>query len=264
MIINPLIGKDGRLGNQLFQYAAARATSLRLSTDLKMVNGFENFEFHGQKCLLKNFNIKYKIASEQDFFNLKYRFLDSTPNEETFARYNKISDDTCLFGHFESELYFIENKNIILDDLRLPDIEQRAKDILSKYNNPFVLHIRIGDNSANPKMISDMFKKFDEMIKFIPKNSDILFIGGGRRTSDSSLDNEEKLFIKNYFKDYNIHDYSSPDPLLDLELMKHSYGNVVGSESTFGWWGCYRNTSSKFIFYPKQNNIKPRENWILI
>lgn len=268
MITNPLIGRDGRLGNQLFQYAAVKSKCLDLNIPLKLIPGFNNFEFHGQKCLLDKFNIQYEIATPDDFKKIKFQFLDLHPKitlQESINSFNKIVDNTVLFGHFESELFFINNKNKILEELSLSfDTQNKAKHILSKFNNPFVLHIRIGDNSVNPKMISDMFNKFDEMLDFIPKDSDILFIGGGRRTSDSSLDTEEKLYIKNYFKKYHIHDYSSPDPLLDLELMKYSYGNVVATESTFSWWGCYRNTTSKNIFYPKNNFIKPQKDWILI
>lgn len=269
MIVNTLIGKDGRLGNQLFQYAAAKAKALDLKTDLGMFSNFEDFEFHGQKCLLKNFNIKYKEITQEDLIKIKYRFLDLSPQqltlEESLYEFSKVPDNCCLFGHFESELFFINHKESILQELILPDkIEKKAKAILSNYKNPIIFHFRMGDNMVNQKMISGMFEIFTQTFKIIPKDSDIIFIGGGARNLGSSLDNEEKLIIKSYFKDYNIYDHSSEDPLLDLELMKYSYGNVIGTDTTFGWWGCYRNTTSNFILYPKKNVIAPEKSWILI
>ena len=46
----------GRLGNQLFQYAAARSLALHHNTKL-CLGSLDNKSWHGQKCLLKYFNM---------------------------------------------------------------------------------------------------------------------------------------------------------------------------------------------------------------
>ena len=55
MITFSKLGKLGRLGNQLFQYAAIRGLSIKNSYEFKIPKVVKNF--HGQEYLLNNFSI---------------------------------------------------------------------------------------------------------------------------------------------------------------------------------------------------------------
>ena len=58
------LGKLGRLGNQLFQYAALRSLSLEKGYESKIPNP-NTCEWHGQKCLLGEFNIQSPYLKEK-------------------------------------------------------------------------------------------------------------------------------------------------------------------------------------------------------
>ena len=57
MITFSKLGELGRLGNQLFQYAALRGLSLKNNYEIFLPN-LKIAEWHGQKCLLEEFNMK--------------------------------------------------------------------------------------------------------------------------------------------------------------------------------------------------------------
>ena len=67
------LGMLGRLGNQLFQYAALRSLGLQNGYETKIPNPRDR-EWHGQHCLLNNFNIKSSYLQQEDFLKLK-KFL---------------------------------------------------------------------------------------------------------------------------------------------------------------------------------------------
>ena len=60
MITNLNIGKDGRLGNQLYQYAALKSLSLENNYECVLPE-INNTIWHGQVCLLQNFNLECKF-----------------------------------------------------------------------------------------------------------------------------------------------------------------------------------------------------------
>ena len=59
------LGALGRLGNQMFQYAALRGLGLARGYETKIPNIGERM-WHGQKCLLQNFNIEVEYVEEEE------------------------------------------------------------------------------------------------------------------------------------------------------------------------------------------------------
>jgi hypothetical protein len=57
MITNIHLGVDGRLGNQLFQYAALKSLSLHTGNECVLPNLTDRL-WHGQSCLLDNLHRK--------------------------------------------------------------------------------------------------------------------------------------------------------------------------------------------------------------
>lgn len=96
MISFPSIGRYGRLGNQLFQYAAGRSLALHHNTDL-FINDPETSEWHGQKCLLNNFNINV-IYEQQPFFST-WSEPDAFDIEQDFF---SLPDNICINGFFRA------------------------------------------------------------------------------------------------------------------------------------------------------------------
>ena len=65
MITFPQLGQVGRLGNQLFQYAALKGLGLRKNYTVKIPR-FDDLIWHGQECLLKNFNLDVDFLDSTD------------------------------------------------------------------------------------------------------------------------------------------------------------------------------------------------------
>jgi hypothetical protein len=53
------LGQQGRLGNQLFQYAALKGLAIKKGYEVKIPDPTTR-EWHGQNCLLNEFNMDMK------------------------------------------------------------------------------------------------------------------------------------------------------------------------------------------------------------
>jgi len=134
---------QGGLGNQLFQVAAAKSLALDLNDDFAVNHDICYTPNQGQK------SGKYKNTF---FKNIKE--TTSIPNviyQEPEYTYNEIPKvkNITIHGYFQSEKYFINNKQKIIEDFTL---DQKWFDEITtwknknKINKPTVgVHIRRGD-----------------------------------------------------------------------------------------------------------------------
>ena len=146
------LGSYGRLGNQLFQYAAAKSLAIRNKTEVGLVD-LDTKHWHGQQCLLSNFNLNYtKITimpgaptyneSPEDYWKFNPSFF-SLPNEVN------------LHGFFQNINYFKDIDSTLCNEFTLKDdsLEENCKRFLSKFRNPTSIHLRLGD-------LMDQFERF--------------------------------------------------------------------------------------------------------
>tara|TARA_R110001583_G_scaffold113162_2_gene263623 strand:+ start:50661 stop:51866 length:1206 start_codon:yes stop_codon:yes gene_type:complete len=164
MIRHNQIGVYGRLGNQLFQYAAVRAVSLRNGWVTELPGDIRDRKWHGQTCLLSNFNLKCEIkdnpsTGQCSTYKEIYEnaALDKEhslhPASNIHPSFFQIQDNTILDGHFENHLYFHEYREQLRKELTLINgDEEKAiqiiKDIKEKYGKEkeiVSIHFRRGD-----------------------------------------------------------------------------------------------------------------------
>ena len=133
MISNLHIGVDGRLGNQLFQYAALKSLALH--------NGYECVlpplnprVWHGQPCMLSEFNLQCGF-SEKLAITKQYEEPSIVDFDENFFN---IEDGTAIRGFFQNTKYFENFEEHICKELRTNEVlQERANQILSYYKNQF-------------------------------------------------------------------------------------------------------------------------------
>jgi hypothetical protein len=160
MIITRL---EGGLGNQLFQYATGRHLSLKNNTGLVLDTSNYLIDKNNRHYELGRYNIKAKTANIIKCILVrlgKYIIPKITQNLSSPIKYVKERDNyfnneilsehgnIILDGYWQSEKYFNDIRDIILDDLTLlsnPDKEN--KKMLKRINNSnsVCLHVRRDD-----------------------------------------------------------------------------------------------------------------------
>ena len=143
------LGNLGRLGNQMFEYAALRGIAEKNGYDVCIPpsehEGIENYSLH--ECFNLNhiptgFINKERYAMEQTFHF----------NNELF---NNCPDDASLYGFFQSWKYFSNVQDLIRKEFTFKkDILDPCTEFMSQLEGeePIMLHVRRGDpNLTDPR-----------------------------------------------------------------------------------------------------------------
>jgi FkbM family methyltransferase len=233
----------GRLGNQMFQIAAAYSFSIDNNCSMKVST--KNGVFESLIGEVSNPHI-YK-----DSVFSKIEFIQEASNydiwKEPSFKYTPISykfeNNLYLEGHFQSEKYFAHNKEKILD---LFEPTQDIKDyIFSKYGellnkNTVSLHIRRGDYlvSQDHHPICPLNYYQDCLNKL--SDIDIILVFS-----------DDKEYAKKTFTQKNVIIIQDEKDYIDLYLMSMSKHNIIAN-SSFSWWGAWLNKNKdKKVFAPK-------------
>jgi len=261
----------GGLGNQLFQYSAARSLADRLNVNL----GLDTREYNANSPFemgLKHFNIRAEFNPKGLMKHKKNGFskyildiaLGNHKNvyKETNLGFNNLfyslPNKTYLKGYWQSEKYFENNKKNVFEDLRIiaPQSKKNIKisENISKTNS-VSLHIRRGDyvtnssyNMKHGTCSLDYYKRsVDYLSKSLNKNFTIFAFSDDPEWVFKNL----KLPMDIQFIDHN----SSKKNYEDLRLMSQCNHNIIAN-SSFSWWGAWLNKS------PKRTIISPKEWYI--
>jgi hypothetical protein len=278
----------GGLGNQLFQYCAARSLADSLETSLGLdirdfnqnspyLMGLKHFNIRadfnppGMIKHKKNGYLKYLI----DAVRGKQKFVYKEPQLNFDKNVFSLSDSSYLKGYWQTEKYFIKNRVNILKDLKIITHQnEKNKTISSKIaNNTSVsLHIRRGDyisnsayNSTHGTCSLSYYKNaVNLLIDKIGGNFKIFAFSDDPEWVFSNLELPVDIyFVKNNSSERNYE---------DLRLMSECDHNIIAN-SSFSWWGAWLNTNhNKTVITPskwyadksiKNDDIIPF-NWIKI
>ncbi len=277
MIVTKLMGG---LGNQMFQYAAAKSISLKNNTELFLDLNFlldrtphENFTFRDFD--LSIFNATYKIAdkaltehflgSDNSFKNIAIKVKKKISNKnfyyyhEPFFHFNpdfyQLKDNYYLEGYFQSEKYFSDNASIIRNDFIIQHpISKKTQSLLSEIqadNNSVCLNVRRGDFVSNPLMAAehgllglDYYHSAVHELMQIEKNITLYIFSDDVEWCANNL----KFDVPAIFID---HTYAGEKFSTYLLLMKTCHHFIIPN-STFGWWAAWLGDySDKIVIAPK-------------
>ena len=256
MITFSKLGEYGRLGNQLFQMMILYSIQEKLGYEIKLPD-YRNRTWHGQDCLLDNFNISAKFVDNND--KILHQYIE--PEVDQF-KYNpliyNIPDNTDLYGFFQHGKYY-ESENcyqLIKKELSLKDyIIDRNKEKINKIKEQYKgfeiisLHLRRGDSTHNlygndPNILdhnSLWYQYFLRAGKYFEnhKVKFLLFTGGIRGTHD---DSPEYNWCKNNFKgeEFIILD-EEHNVIDDLSMMLLCNHHILSPISTFSYFVGYYN-----------------------
>ena len=236
MIISKL---QGGLGNQLFQWAAAKNLSIKYNCDLFFDKKYFNSDSNGVVTKwdyeMGNFNNIEIKESRLEVNSLNHIYDDFT--------FKNIPSNSYLDGYWQSEKYFIENQQIIRDFLKIK--QNMKKDILKKYpilnSDTVSLHIRRGDyvnlQETHPLQTKEYYDNC--LNELCEKYINIIILSNDIEWCINNLNYKNTTYIQN---ETNITD------LYIMSLCKH---NIIAN-SSFSWWGAWLNENkNKKVFAPK-------------
>jgi Glycosyl transferase family 11 len=238
--------ESGRLGNQIFQYAALR--SLCKEKEKLLLLGFSDLDatFDGINAKIINIDspkfersLYYKSYPHLDWLSVK-GLIGRVSEKEQTNQYELVQKQ----GFFNSikfvEQAYFQNKNLLCQEaikklIFKSSLSSNTKILLKTISpsrtNIFV-HIRRGDylfwpSKENPAILPDSYYK--ECIDIICSkiyNPFFYF------TSDDSF------YVENTFSDLKDSYISQGSSIEDFALMSHCHGGIL-SASSFSWWAAY-------------------------
>ena len=251
---------EGRLGNQLFQYAFIYSAAKHLDTSFYIDQGIEKFKLYDYFEIEKGLfypleSYLFKISGFKNFFNyhlkklfyviLKFIFLNKEvmikdyeqPVEEVLRT---LQNKSLYIGFFQSEKYFIEFNSEIKS---LFTVKKKYRNHFSTIFNEFktkknlvVIHVRRGDyldlgyahNSSYYLKAIDTLNLVEPFYVFI--SDDVEFV-----------EKEFRHIHEKYVSRYN--------EIIDFQFLINADACIL-SKSSFSWWGAFLNCKKAKIIVP--------------
>ena len=254
MIGNNRIGCNGRLGNQMFQYASMRG--------IAAVKGFdwvvppENYDHTANYALFETF----KMTNVQE---KNIGFVEGEILKETIHCYDEnlvdsCSDNTNLDGFFQTEKYFENIADEIRSDFTFKDeyLKPCKEFIDSLDTTPIFLHVRRGDaiGKEHYHPVAPMSYYVEALKRFDKDTPCFVFSDDLDWCKSQELFKSDRFLFNDNIERY---DYQSMDgsgsmqytllPHVDLCLMSLCSGAIIVN-SSFSWWGAWlQNSRGKVI-----------------
>jgi len=235
------LGNLGRLGNQMFQYAA-----------LKGIANYRGYDF----CIpprnlfgRNDHNVRYSECILYDVFNLEEKnIVKVTSNnflQEGQFHFNEeilenCPDEVDLYGYFQTEKYFSHIKDQIKEDFTfksdlLFDCQNFFRDSFDT-QEVISLHIRRGDYVLNENHPVQSIQYYEKALNQFSKSIPVLVF------SDDPIWCSEQ----NIFKPDRFYISQGNTTEVDLCLMSLATYHIIAN-SSFSWWGAWLANSKKVI-----------------
>ena len=265
---------EGGLGNQLFQYAAARSLADRLGCELMLdlrglaENGDRPYQLdlYKTRCSIADTAVLETLPPWRSSRSGRMRstiaqYMPGVYAYPVFwardfsydARFERIRRPVFMVGYWQTEKYFAWNRPRLLQDIQLLCPLDGGHPVLQhiRSRNSVALHIRRGDYVTNPAAADfhgtcDMQYYAAAVAAIRKHHSDIeLFI----------FSDEPEWARLNLKFDVPTHvvDVHSPEKgYLDLELMRHCRHHIIAN-SSFSWWGAWLcESATQQVFAPQR------------
>lgn len=242
------------MGNQMFQYSAGRALSLRLGVILGIYN--HNSKTDIVSNLLGQFNIQVEnipqsllppSRSSNGFLWMLWKLGLTKPKvfRQGGLGYNpkfeEVTDNTYLRGYWQSEWFFQDCKDVIRSDFEFTSkptgqnlvIHQEIQETESSIS----LHVRRGDylNQKNKSIFSSCSREYyEQAVGLITEQCQI--------TPKVYVFSDDPEWVTNHFKlpfGMRVMTHNPADKAIeDLRLMTACKHHVIAN-SCFSWWGAW-------------------------
>lgn len=256
------LGKLGRLGNQMFQYASLKGIARNNGYNYCVPPSNNKDEWNDHQL----FN-PFKL-SNINLLNVQY--LDGerptiVEKEFTFDEdlYNNCPKWVNLQGFFQTEKYFKDIETEIREDFEFQDqIYIPSKEMIDGTNNPISLHIRRTDYLTNDNHNPLGLEYYIEALTYFDDDREVIIF-----SDDPEWCKQQEIFSDDRFLvSENNSNYT------DLCLMTLCKSHIIAN-SSFSWWGAWLAKSEKVIapskwFGPGNSHLDTKDlycsDWIVI
>lgn len=263
----------GGLGNQLFQYAAARRLAYKHDTSLKL----DTSELLRQKILggsdtqrfyeLSPFNIEGDTLTIIDIISLNtFRIPRLVTIKESHFHFDpqilNLPDNVYLQGFWQSEKYFADIGDTIRQELTVKERpNSRNRQMLQRIQagNAVGLHVRRGDYVTNPR-----HSQFHGLCSPEYYRKAIRYIGSRVQNPHFYVFSDDPEWyqdnMKTGFPTIYVGHNGPGKGYEDLRLMS-SCKHFIIANSSFSWWGAWLSENKgKIVVAPKRWFAQPGNN----
>jgi hypothetical protein len=229
MITHKSIGYSGRLGNQLFQYAALKSLSLLIGQDIILPN-HTDIKANGTYDPTNNKWIPYRLDL-LDCFDLNCK-IGTIPEG---------NDTIVLEGYFQSYKHIEPYKDEIIKDLTFkPQILNKCNEILKDYKNTVAIHVRRGDYVKLPNYWVVTPEYIQQALEYFTDNEYTFLVFSDDIQWCKEVFPEGVIFME------------GNNQYEDLCLMSLCNHNIIAN-SSYSWWGAFLNQNpNKIVVAPNQ------------
>tara|TARA_Y100000592_G_scaffold9857_2_gene13921 strand:+ start:5241 stop:6095 length:855 start_codon:yes stop_codon:yes gene_type:complete len=257
------LGNLGRLGNQMFEYAALRGIAAKHNYEWCIppynAQSIENYSLH--------YCFKMEDVKEN---NLQQRNVGYV--QERFFHYDdelveKCPDNVSLHGFFQSEKYFKNAEDIIRREYTFHDEHlEPCKEIMEEFKDqePIMLHVRRGDpnltdprgfkwaytqcSSMHPPQTIEYYEK--ALAEFDDNQPVFVFSDSVDWVKEQEFFSGDRFLISEPVDKYADGSFT---PYADLCLMSLCSHAIIAN-SSMSWWGAWLQAN------PNKKVIAPK-NW---
>ena len=250
------LGNEGRLGNQMFQYAFIRGMSKRYGYDFIIpdpdANRFDNYG------LFDCFELSGCKTGEGQYQTLECR--DTQFNQEFL---DNCTDNTNYSGVFQTEKYFDNVDKELREDFTFKKAYlDPCKEFIDSIGDAIFLHVRRGSPNITGnrgekwsyQMLQDyhpLMKKeyYLEALSYFDESKKVVVLSD---TIDWCKKQDWLQGDRFLFSDssYEVFEDGASVPYVDLCLMSLCSGGIIAN-SSMSWWGAWLQNDTDKIIAPK-------------
>ena len=255
------LGNSGRLGNQMFQYAALRGIAANKGYDwcippfgiqridnYSLANCFlmEDVKSTNQYLLDRGFA---PVVMEKQY-HFDQELLDLCPN------------DVSIQGFFQTEKYFAGIRDVIRKEFTFhEDLVTPIVEFLNELKDPIFLHVRRGDpnlvdargfkwsyTQCSSQHPPQTLEYYEEALKRFPEDQGVVIVSDSPEwVTEQELFKPDRFYVSTPEEKYPDGSYT---PYVDLSIMAHCKGGIIAN-SSLSWWGAWLQNGAGKIIAPK-------------
>ena len=229
------LGRHGRLGNQMFQYAGLRGIAAHRGFDFAIPPSdfkdpyqdhqlFEAFKLKG----LTNIGICAGKYVSEAHFHFDKNLYDNMP------------DNQNVYGYLQSTKYFDIIEEEIREDFEFKnEIKAPCEEMINSVKDPIALHVRHGDYGCDNHPICPKEYYDFALSKFDNNRTVVIF-------------SDDPKWCSTEFPDDRFLVSEGGDNLTDMCMMSMCSDFIIAN-SSFSWWGSWLSQNpDKRIIAPKK------------